>query len=135
MLYGVLTGTSGQIKGSLQGCLTAIGSISGEVGGEAGGEVSNALQGEISGGSISGSVGRKTGKASNILHGGVSASIEPVENYPLPYTGSYVIDPLKREQILPTESKVMTQDLKVLGIYYYEVTNNNGGKTVTIGRD
>lgn len=135
MLYGVLTGTSGQVKGSLQGSIMAVGSLSGNVDGEADSKASNILQGEISGGSISGSVGRKTGTASNILQGDVSTSIKPVENYPLPYTGSYEIDPLKREQVLPTESKVMTQDLKVLGIYYYEVTNNNGGKTVTIGRD
>lgn len=135
MLYGVLTGTSGQVKGSLQGSIMAVGSLSGNVDGEADSKASNILQGEISGGSISGSVGRKTGTTGGVLHGGVSASIEPVENYPLPYTGSYVVDPLKREQILPTESKVMTQDLKVLGIYYYEVTNTNGGKTVTIGKD
>ena len=135
MLYGVLTGTSGKVKGLLQGCLTAVGSISGEIDGESSGKASNVLHGEISGGSISGSVGQKTGKASGVLQGGVSASVEPIENYPLPYTGSYVVDPLKREQVLPTESKVMTQDLKVLGIYYYEVTNSNGGKTVTIGRD
>ena len=51
------------------------------------------------------------------------------------YGGSYEIDPQKGAQVLETKDRVMTENLTVLGIYYYEVTNGTGGKTVTIGRD
>ena len=135
MIYGVLTGAIGKVTKTLQGNISSDISISGELDGEATGRVDSVLHGVISGGSIIGEIGRKTGNASDVIQGDVSVSIEPVENYPEAYTGSYVVDPLKRDQILPTKNKVMTQDLKVLGIYYYEVTNANGGKTVTIGRD
>lgn len=135
MIYGVLNGAIGKATKTLQGNISSNVSVSGELDGEATGKVSSVLHGAISGGSVSGEIARKSVKVSDVLQGDISASIEPVENYPEAYTGSYVVDPLKREQILPTENKVMTQDLKVLGIYYYEVTNANGGKTVTIGRD
>ena len=135
MIYGVLNGAIGKATNTLQGNVSSNVSVSGELDGEATGKVSSVLHGAISGGSVSGEIARKSVKVSDVLQGDISASIEPVENYPEAYTGSYVVDPLKREQILLTEDKVMTQDLKVLGIYYYEVTNANGGKTVTIGRD
>lgn len=135
MLQGVLKGTAGKSTDTLRGDVSAIGTINSSLESEATGKANDALQGAISALTISGEVVSKAGKASDVLQGNVSASIEPVENYPLAYEGSYEIDPLKREQILPTMSRVMLRDLKVFGIYYYEVTNGNGGKTVTIGRD
>ncbi len=74
-------------------------------------------------------------KQSGILYGRIGASISPLENKPQSYTGSYEIDPLKTAQVLPTKDKLMIDDLTVLGIYYYEVTNAQGGYTVTIGRE
>lgn len=49
------------------------------------------------------------------------------------YTGSYTVKPLVSEQTLATKDKVMTDDVTVLEIPYSEVSNNEGGCTVTIG--
>lgn len=49
------------------------------------------------------------------------------------YTGSYTVKPLVSEQTLATKNKVMTDDVTVLEIPYSEVSNNEGGCTVTIG--
>ena len=49
------------------------------------------------------------------------------------YTGSYTVKPLVSEQTLATKDKVMTDDITVLKIPYSEVSNNEGGCTVTIG--
>ena len=70
-----------------------------------------------------------------IIKGTLHANLNPISNLPPDYQGTYEIDPTKNEQILNTKNKVMRKDLKVLGIFYYEVTNANGGSTVTIGRD
>ena len=69
------------------------------------------------------------------LSGEIHATLEPLPHKPVKYEGSYEIDPLKTMQVLSTKDKVMTEDMTVLGIYYYEVTNETGGNTVTIGRD
>lgn len=50
------------------------------------------------------------------------------------YTGSYTVKPLVSEQTLATKDKVMTDDVTVLEIPYSEVSNNEGGCTVTIGQ-
>lgn len=49
------------------------------------------------------------------------------------YTGSYTVKPLVSEQTLATKDKVMTDNVTVLEIPYSEVSNNEGGCTVTIG--
>ncbi len=49
------------------------------------------------------------------------------------YTGSYVVKPLVSEQTLATKNKVMANNVTVLKIPYSEVSNNEGGHTVTIG--
>lgn len=49
------------------------------------------------------------------------------------YTGSYTVKPSVSEQALTTKDKVMTDDVTVLEIPYSEVSNNEGGCTVTIG--
>ena len=86
-------------------------------------------------GSLRGRIAETSGTASKELQGRIGANLEPLENKPQVYSGSYEVDPQKSEQVLATKDKVMSDDLTVLGIYYYEVTNGTGGKTVTIGRD
>ena len=95
------------------------------------------LQGSVTAGSaVHGEMLTKAGMPDgDYLQGEIHASIEPVENLPQNYEGSYEIDPAKSSQVLPTKDKLMREDMTVLGIYYYEVTNEQGGKTVTIGRD
>ena len=70
-----------------------------------------------------------------IIKGTLHVNLDSISNLPPDYEGSYEIDPTKTEQYLATKNKVMRKDVKVLGIFYYEVTNMNGGTTVTIGRD
>lgn len=51
-----------------------------------------------------------------------------------PYTGEYVVVPKAfEEQRLATAHKVMTDDVRVLEIPYYEAGNVHGGNTVYIG--
>lgn len=50
------------------------------------------------------------------------------------YNGSYEVTPMPyTEQILPTANLVMTSDVNVKEIPFYEVSNSSGGKTATIG--
>lgn len=121
----------------LQGNVNVRNSIHGEILSGHKKRVNDYLQGAvIAGNSLSGEMLPKAGMlADDYLQGEIQASIEPVENFPQEYQGSYEIDPTKSRQILPTKDKLMRQDMIVLGIYYYEVTNVKGGKTVTIGRD
>ena len=84
---------------------------------------------------LRGKIGTSKPAISGKIQGQISASFKPLENVPQTYTGSYEIDPLKTAQVLPTKDKLMVDDLTVQGIYYYEVTNDTGGSTVTIGRD
>lgn len=54
------------------------------------------------------------------------------DRYP-EYEGGYTVIPRKVEQTLPTKQKSMEEDMTVEAINYLEVTNPEGGKTVTIG--
>lgn len=50
------------------------------------------------------------------------------------YDGETVVIPLAREeQTLPTRGKLLTANVTVLEIPYYEVSNPSGGYTVNIG--
>lgn len=53
----------------------------------------------------------------------------------LPYTGAYDITPRIDEQTLPTAQKLMTEDLKVKAIPYFETSNASDGETVYIGSE
>ena len=54
-------------------------------------------------------------------------------NYDI-YTGQYEITALPEvEQILRTEKKILLSDIVIKPIPYYEVTNDAGGITVSIG--
>jgi hypothetical protein len=48
------------------------------------------------------------------------------------YEGEYTVIPKTEEQTLKTANKVMSDNLVVEKIPYYEVTNTANGKTVTI---
>ena len=49
------------------------------------------------------------------------------------YEGEYEVTPKVNEQTLPTSQKLLKENLVVEKIPYYEVGNNSGGTTVTIG--
>lgn len=53
----------------------------------------------------------------------------PVAEY---YEGDYSIRPTVEEQFLPTKDKLMSQDVNIEGIPYFETTNESGGYTVII---
>ena len=121
----------------LQGNVNVGNAVHGEISSGHKERVGDYLQGAVTAGSaVHGEMLPKAGMpADDYLQGKIHASIEPVENLPRNYEGSYEIDPAKSRQVLPTKDKLMREDMTVLGIYYYEVTNEQGGKTVTIGRD
>ena len=49
------------------------------------------------------------------------------------YEGEYSVTPQITAQTLETENKLMTDDLTIKAIPYFEVSNLAGGSTVTIG--
>lgn len=49
------------------------------------------------------------------------------------YTGDYVVEPRKVEQILATKNKSMSDDVTINPIYYAETSNLSGGVTAFIG--
>ena len=49
------------------------------------------------------------------------------------YEGEYSVTPKVTAQTLETENKLMSEDLTVKAIPYFEVSNLAGGSTVTIG--
>lgn len=59
------------------------------------------------------------------------------ESYMLPehekYEGTYIVIPQSKEQVLPTSNKYLIDDVTIKEIPYYEVSNDAGGKTITIG--
>ena len=48
------------------------------------------------------------------------------------YNGSYVFTPSKEDQTIDTDYRLLTQDLTIKGIPYYEVSNEHG-ITIIIG--
>jgi len=58
-----------------------------------------------------------------------------VPSYPS-YTGPYTVTPLVNGNlVLQTDDKLMTENLTVLKVPQYEVSNPSGGLTLTIGDD
>ena len=51
------------------------------------------------------------------------------------YTGAYVVDPRKVEQVLETKNKSMRDDVTVNPIFYAETSNLGGGLTAVIGME
>lgn len=59
--------------------------------------------------------------------------IVPVyEDVPL-YEGEYGVTPKVTEQTLPTAQKFLARDVTIEKIPYFEVSNNSGGTTASIG--
>jgi hypothetical protein len=48
------------------------------------------------------------------------------------YEGAYVFTPSKDDQVIDTDYRLLTKDLTIKGIPYYEVSNENG-ITIIIG--
>lgn len=52
------------------------------------------------------------------------------------YSGSYEVTPsINDDQILDTAHKVLSDDIVVNKVPYFETSNNSNGKTVYIGKD
>ena len=51
-----------------------------------------------------------------------------------PYEGQYEVIPTVEGLTLPTKERVMADDIKILEIPFYNVSNTAGGSTVYIGR-
>ena len=52
-----------------------------------------------------------------------------------PYEGDYEVTPKVEAQTLETENKFLKQNVSILGIPYYDVSNNAGGNTIYIGSE
>ena len=50
-----------------------------------------------------------------------------------PYDGPYQVTPAVEAQTLATKNKYMTEDVAVMSIPYFDVSNPSGGSTVYIG--
>ena len=51
------------------------------------------------------------------------------------YDGPYEAIPKVEAQTLPTAKKLMTDDVTVQGVPFYEVSNDQGGNTVYIAKE
>ena len=51
------------------------------------------------------------------------------------YDGPYEAIPKVEAQTLPTAQKLMTDDVTVYGVPFYEVSNDQGGNTVYIAKE
>lgn len=51
------------------------------------------------------------------------------------FDGEYNVTPTIDAQVIPTREKVMSDDITVHSIPFFEVANNKGGNTVIIGGD
>ncbi len=52
-----------------------------------------------------------------------------------PYEGEYTVTPRVKEQTIPTAKKLLVDDVKVLAIPRFDVSNTAGGKTVYIANE
>lgn len=52
-----------------------------------------------------------------------------------PYEGAYDATPKPTQQTLPTKGKIMTQDVTVRAIPYFDVSNLSGGQTIYIANE
>lgn len=52
-----------------------------------------------------------------------------------PYTEEYIVTPKVDQQMLYTKNKIMTDDITVKAIPYFDVGNTSGGSTVYIGSE
>lgn len=72
---------------------------------------------------------------------GLSLELEQVQRVAVPvasedtYEGPYEVTPKTEAQTLPTAKKVMTDDVTVKSVPYYETNNSSGGLTVYIASE
>ncbi len=52
-----------------------------------------------------------------------------------PYTGDYTVTPKVNEQTLPTKDKVLTDNVFIKSIPFFDVGNSSGGSTVYIAKE
>lgn len=51
------------------------------------------------------------------------------------YKGQYIVTPKIEQQALPTKNKILTEDVTVKSIPFFDVSNNSGGNTVYIASE
>lgn len=51
------------------------------------------------------------------------------------YDGDYTVTPKVEKQELATRQKLLTEDVKIKEIPFFEASNNEGGQTVFIGKE
>ena len=49
-----------------------------------------------------------------------------------PYDGNYEVIPTTFEQFLPTKTKIMKEDVNIHSIPYHDISNESGGRTISI---
>lgn len=79
--------------------------------------------------SLSGTLVKKAQIVGNV---GISTGVVDVTEQ---YEGDYEVVPTVDGFTLPTRRKLMTQDLTIKEIPYYDVSNTSGGSTVYIGEE
>ena len=86
---------------------------------------------------LAGAINKKAGTTGPMT---IDRMIEVINNLELgsdqeyaTYEGSYEITPRTVSQTLPTENKLLIQNLNIKSIPYYETSNETGGTTVVIG--
>ena len=52
-----------------------------------------------------------------------------------PYEGDYIVTPRVVEQTMSTKDKVMTDDVTIKSIPFFNVSNESGGSTVYIAKE
>lgn len=84
---------------------------------------------------ISAVLSNETKQISAVLHNSKNSIVATIQRGSSAeyYTGEYVVTPSVQEQILETRNKVMSNDVTVEEIPYYETSNEHGGYTVIIG--
>ena len=63
--------------------------------------------------------------------------VQPVTQYigGEEYKGDYIITPKVEAQTMPTKDKVLTEDVTIKSIPFFNVSNTSGGSTVYIGNE
>lgn len=66
---------------------------------------------------------------------GLDLEFQALQTVPISdvYAGPYTATPSAREQVLPTAKLIMSDDLTIKEIPFFEVSNTAGGSTVYIG--
>ena len=72
------------------------------------------------------------------LIGKISSSVNLIGRVSIPsgykyFNGSYEVIPKVESQMLETKDKLMSEDVHIKSILYYEVSNPQGGTTIIIG--